>query len=485
MKNTTGTTVPNKNDDNLAYRLASVKRAQSLEIRGRISGMTGLTVEAQGFVAPVGAKCLIMTRQGDGIPAEVIGFRGGTSIIMPLAEMVGITRGDSVVCLSPQAAVPIGDQLLGRVVDGHGRAIDDLGQLLCQTTRPIVTGRLGALDRVRIDQPVGTGIVCVDTMMTCGAGQRLGIFSGPGVGKSVLLGMIARNTAADVCVIGLVGERGREVREFIDKDLGPEGLARSVVVVSTSDEPAPLRVQAGFVAASIAEYFRDRGKNVLLLVDSVTRIAMAQRQIGLALGEPPATKGYTPSVFGLLPKLIERCGKTEKGSITGFYTVLVEGDDLAEPISDAMRGLLDGHIWLSRSLANRGHYPAIDMLESISRVMVDVVDKEHLVAARKITRLISIYRDIEDLVNIGAYATGTNSQYDLAIRANEPINDFMRQEISERFTFEQSVARLKKLADSLNETDEPIGAVNQNQAKAGRKKPQERQISSERMMVGV
>ncbi|MCP4709409.1 MAG: FliI/YscN family ATPase, partial [Planctomycetes bacterium] len=283
----------------------------------------------------------------------------------------------------------------------------------------------------------------------CGCGQRMGIFSGPGVGKSVLLGMIARYTSADITVIGLVGERGREVREFIEKDLGEEGLKRSVVVVSTSDESAPLRVRAGFVAATIAEYFRDKGKNVLLLLDSVTRIALAQRQIGLAMAEPPATKGFTPSVFGLLPKLIERCGITRKGSISGFFTVLVEGDDIREPISDAMRGLLDGHLWLSRNLANRGHYPAIDVVESISRVMPDIVSKDHLDQARMVMRLIALYRDIEDLVNIGAYAGGLNEELDLAVKSQDAINAFLQQSIEDKVSFEQAQADLKNLLTSL------------------------------------
>jgi len=435
--------------EHLKLRLDSIGNALSLELRGRIAGLTGLTVEVRDLAAPVGAQCEIITRNGMTIPAEVIGFRGEVAVLMPLADMTGIACGDWVVCRQARPTVLVGDRLLGRVMNGAGDPIDGAGPLLCQMRRSVVAESLHPLRRARISTPLGTGIRALDAMLTCGRGQRLGIFSGPGVGKSVLLGMIGRYTSADVIVIGLVGERGREVREFIEKDLGPEGLARSVVVVSIANEPAPLRVRAGFVASTIAEYFRDRGKNVLLLMDSVTRIAMAQRQIGLALGEPPATRGYTPSVFALLPTLLERCGCGLSGSITGFYTVLVEGDDLSEPVSDALRGVLDGHLWLSRDLANRGHYPALDILESISRVMPDVVDEEHIQAARLIRHLTAVYRNIEDLVNIGAYAEGTNPEYDLAVRSQAPINRFLQQAINEGFAFEQSQQVLKDLAREI------------------------------------
>ncbi len=436
--------------NNLACRLKSIRQAIGPEIRGRISGMTGLTVEVKDFQAPVGAQCDILTRSGGLIPAEVIGFEEDVSILMPLAEMVGIACGDWVRCNQAQATVPVGNLLLGRVMDGNGQPIDGKGPLLCQLRRPVIAQALEPLERERINTPIGTGIRAIDGMMTCGSGQRMGIFSGPGVGKSVLLGMIARNTSADVIVIGLIGERGREVREFIERDLGPEGLARSVVVVSTSNESAPLRVRAGFVAATVAEYFRDQGKNVLLLMDSVTRVAMAQRQIGLALREPPATRGYTPSVFAVLPNLLERCGRGKKGSITGFYTVLVEGDDLSEPISDTMRGILDGHLWLSRDLANRGHYPAIDILESISRVMPDIVDDEHQQAARLLTHLTAVYRDIADLVNIGAYTQGSNPEYDLAVQARGAINQFLQQDIKEKVILPAAVGALKELAYQIS-----------------------------------
>lgn len=434
-----------KSKDNFQQRLSAVSRTLTFELTGQISALTGLTVEAVDFAAPVGAQCRIVTRNGSVIPAEVIGFRAEATVLMPLAEMVGIACGDSITCDRAEPDVPIGCNLLGRVIDSAGRTIDGRGPALCQTRRSTTNDPVTPLERIRIDTPLGTGIRAIDSLMTCGGGQRLGIFSGPGVGKSVLLGMIARYTSADVTVIALVGERGREVREFIEKDLGPEGLAHSVVVVSTSEEPAPVRVRAALAATAIAEYFRDQGKDVLLLMDSITRIATAQRQIGLALGEPPATKGYTPSVFALLPKLVERCGRTSAGSITGFYNVLVEGDDLSEPVSDAMRGFLDGHLWLSRDLANRGHYPALDVLESISRVMVDVADEQQLQDRREIMRLTAVYRDIEDLVNIGAYAPGANVEYDQAVQAYPKINAFLRQRIDECVTFEGAVRALREL----------------------------------------
>ena len=478
--------MPQAHSDNLRQRLNAVRRVCAPQLQGRIAELTGLTVEARDFPAPVGAQCRICTRTADDIPAEVIGFRRDVSVLMPLGPMEGIARGDRVVCLADMPTVSVGVQLLGRVIDGAGRPIDGKGPLLCQTYRSIHSAHIGALQRIRIDTPIGTGVRAIDAMTTCGRGQRMGIFSGPGVGKSVLLGMIARNTAADVSVIALVGERGREVREFIEKDLGPEGLARSVVVVSTSDEPAPLRVRAGFVAATIAEFFRDQHADVLFLMDSVTRIAMAQRQIGLALGEPPATKGFTPSVFALLPRLVERCGRTAVGSVTGFFSVLVEGDDLSEPVSDAMRGLLDGHLWLSRSLANRAHYPAIDVLESISRIMVDVVNPDHRQAAATLTRLVAVYRDIEDLVNIGAYAAGANAEYDLAVNAKPAIDDFLRQNIDEKVAFDTAARAVAELAAALT-ADQPAAPAQQPQTA-----PQPRAEATgrpsaqlERMMAGV
>ncbi len=474
--------------DRLAERVLMVDRVGPFEQRGRVSGMSGLTVEVSGLRAAVGAQCEIHTRQDGRISAEVVGFRDEVSLLMGLGDLSGIGGGDQVVCRSDRASVSVGPELLGRVINGFGDPIDDKGPLLCQVRRSLGQERLKPLERKRIDTLIGTGIRAIDTLMTCGRGQRMGIFSGPGVGKSVLLGMIGRYSSSDVSVIALVGERGREVREFIEKDLGPEGLARSVVVVSTSDEPPPLRVRASKTAAMIAESFRDQGKDVLLLMDSITRVAMAQRQIGLAVGEPPATKGYTPSVFSLLAGLVERSGLSERGSITGFYTVLVEGDDLSEPISDAMRGLLDGHVWLSRDLANKGHYPAIDVLESVSRVMVDVVDEQHLRWAQEIIRLVAVYRDIEDLVNIGAYAAGSNAEFDLAVQAHGMIDTFLRQGLSERVSYQEAVAELERLvssfadAESLAQNRRPVEAEGEP-AKAEIR----RDVSPElaRMMAGV
>jgi len=474
-----------KQQDNLEYRQATVKRTLSVEIAGRVSGLTGLTVEVNDFAAPVGAQCEIITRDGINIPAEVIGFRNRESILMPLAIMDGIASGDCVRCHSAGASVPVGVHLLGRVINAAGEPIDGKGPLLCQTRRAINTAPIKALQRPRIDSCLSTGIRAIDALTTCGRGQRMGIFSGPGVGKSILLGMIGRYTCADVNVIGLIGERGREVREFIEKDLGPDGLAHSVVVVSTSDEPGPLRVRAGFVVTTIAEYFRDLNKDVLVLMDSITRIAMAQRQIGLAMDEPPASKGFTPSVFALLPQLIERSGRNQNGSITGFYTVLVEGDDLSEPISDAMRGILDGHLWLSRSLANRGHYPAIDVLESISRLMVDIVDEEHMQMAREINMLTAVYRDIEDLVNIGAYAAGTNEQFDLAIQSQPGISQFLQQEINEGVSLEQSKEDLRNLIKSIGQTMTKTSETNQKNDSPAKSQGQGVSLGLERMMAGL
>ena len=372
--------------DNWKFRLDSADRIMPVELTGTVTGMTGLVIEVCDFPAPVGAACVICTSTAGDIDAEVIGFRGEIAVVMPLGEMTGIAGGDRVICIAARRTIPLGDNLLGRVIDTSGNPLDGKGPLLCQVNASVEAQPLRPLERIRIDRPISTGIRSVDSLLTCGCGQRMGIFAGPGVGKSVLMGMIAKYTSADINVIALIGERGREVREFIERDLGPEGLARSVVVVSTSDEPAPVRVRCGFAACTIAEYFRDQGNDVLMLMDSSTRIAMAQRQIGLAMGEPPATKGYTPSVFSVLPRLLERCGRGPTGSVTGFYTVLVEGDDLSDPIADAMRSILDGHLWLSRDLANKGHYPAIDILESISRVMNDIVSSDHKNSARVINR---------------------------------------------------------------------------------------------------
>jgi len=432
-----------------AAQLDLVSRAMTHGVRGRVARVTGLTVAAGDFPVPVGAMCRIAARNGRRIDAQVVGFREGQTILMPLEDALGIAPGDPVEVASSLQRVGVGPQLLGRVVNGLGEPIDGRGPLRVVEHYPVFRPAPDALARRPIDRPLGTGIRCLDAMLTSGTGQRLGIFAGTGLGKSVLLGMIARYTSADVTVVALVGERGREVGDFLARDLGEEGLKRCVVVVSTSDQSPVLRVRACFVATAIAEYFRDQGADVLLLMDSITRMAMAQRQIGLAVGEPPATKGYTPSVFALLPQLAERAGRTDRGSITGFYAVLVEGDDINEPISDAVRGILDGHVWLSRALANRGHYPAIDVLNSISRVMIDIVDEQHYAAARNVQQVLATWQEIEDLVNIGAYATGSNPQFDLAIQAKPIIDRFLRQAIDERVGFDQARDQLLELNAEL------------------------------------
>jgi flagellum-specific ATP synthase len=365
---------------------------------------------------------------------------------MPLRELSGISVGDQVIRIHGFDGVGVGHRMLGRVVNGLGEAIDGGGSIIMDSVQPIDRRGPGAMQRCTIDEPLTTGVRSIDACLTIGMGQRMGIFAGTGVGKSMLMGMIARNTSADVNVVALVGERGREVGDFLNKSLGKEGLARSVVVVSTSDESPVLRVRACFLATTIAEYFRDQGKHVLLMMDSVTRMAQAQRQIGLAAGEPPTTKGFPPSVFGLLPRLLERSGRMKHGSITGLFTVLVEGDDLNEPISDAMRGILDGHIWLSRELANRGHFPAVSVLESVSRVMPDVSSQDHKQAAQSIRKILAAWRDVEDIVNLGAYVRGANVDSDIAVAMKKEIDDFLIQPASTSSPFEQSVQSLISLA---------------------------------------
>ncbi len=434
-----------------ANEIDLVTRMPTPALVGRVADVTGITVVVTGLPAPVGSMCSIYRKSGGQVEAQVVGFRDDRTILMPLRDTLGIARGHQVVALPGQARVGVCEGLVGRVVDGMGRVIND-GPAVCYDAHyPLYRPAPKALARPRITQPLATGIRVMDSMLTAGRGQRLGLFSGTGVGKSVLLGMIARYTDADVTVLALVGERGREVNEFIEKDLGPEGRGRTVVVLSTSDESPVLRVRAGFVATAVAEYFRDRGKSVLLLMDSLTRIAMAQRQIGLSAGEPPATKGYTPSAFALLPQLLERAGQTDRGSITGFYTVLVEADDISDPVGDAVRGVLDGHVWLSRALANKAYYPAVSVAESISRVMCDVVDEQHLAAARTVLRTIATWNEIEDLVNIGAYASGTNPEFDAVIQTRPAVQTFLQQAIAQRVTFAEARRQLVALAQQIEE----------------------------------
>ena len=413
---------------------------------GWISEIIGLVVTSVGPPVAVGEICRITSPEGEITPAEVVGFRGNRVLLMPLGNIDGIAPGYLVTAEREPFRVPVGFGLLGRVIDGLGRPIDRNGPLQAEGTRPATAAPPAPLERQRICEPLATGIRSIDALLTCGKGQRVGIFSAAGVGKSILLGMIARNTSAQVNVIALIGERGREVREFIEKDLGEEGLKRSVVVAVTSDQPALIRLKGAQVATAIAEYFRDQGMDVMLMMDSVTRIALAQREIGLAIGEPPTTRGFTPSVFAMLPKLLERAGASQKGSITGMYTVLVEADDMDEPVSDAVRSILDGHIVLSRKLATRNHYPAVDVLESISRLMTDVVNPDHLKSARALLEHLAIYREAEDLVNIGAYVAGSNPRIDLALQKIDAIQNFMKQAIDEKGNYEETLKVLGELA---------------------------------------
>ncbi|MCL2330468.1 MAG: FliI/YscN family ATPase [Phycisphaerae bacterium] len=419
---------------------------------GRVSDVSGLTVTVTGLPAPTGTMCRLRTKGGVDISAQVVGFRDDRTVLMPLQDTLGVARGDEVIADPGEARVGVCEGLLGRMLDGMGRPMDEGRSLHYDAWYPLYRTAPKALERTRITSPIATGIRAIDALTTIGRGQRMGLFAGTGVGKSVLMGMIARNTDADVVVCGLIGERGREVREFVDKNLGPEGRRKSVMVISTSDESPVLRVRAGFLATTVAEYFRDRGANVLLLMDSVTRLAMAQRQIGLAANEPPATKGYTPSVFGMLPQLLERAGQSEVGSVTGIYTVLVEADDINDPIGDAVRGILDGHLWLSRSLAAKAHYPAISITDSISRVMPDVVDQPQLMAARTIVRTMAIWNEIEDLVNIGAYANGSNPQFDAVIQTRPAVLAFLQQAVGDRITMAETRKQLAVVAQQIEET---------------------------------
>jgi len=426
-----------------------LKEARLLKLTGRVTRVIGLTVEVQGINARIGEVCeIVVPGEPEPVRAEVVGFRDESSLLMPLGELRGIYQGCSVIPGGKSFKVRVGDQLLGRVLNGLGEPIDSLGPLNGELTGyPVDNRPPNPLARRRITEVLSTGIRAVDALLTCGRGQRIGIFAGSGVGKSTLLGMISRYSSADVNVIALIGERGREVLDFIETDLGPEGLARSVVVVATSEQPALVRLKGAFVACAIAEYFRDQGKDVLLMMDSVTRFAMAQREVGLAIGEPPATKGYTPSVFALLPRLLERPGMFGTGSITAFFTVLVDGDDLNEPVSDAVRGILDGHIVLSRSLAAANHYPAIDVLNSVSRLMPDITSEEHRAHAGMFRDLLAAYRQAEDLINIGAYVPGSNPRVDEAISAYQSIVDFLCQDINEYSEYGSTIERLKAIVN--------------------------------------
>ncbi|HEY1685850.1 MAG TPA: FliI/YscN family ATPase [Tepidisphaeraceae bacterium] len=441
-----------------AAQLESVESAMPFGVTGEVHAISGLTIEAIELSLPIGSLCEIKSLGGRTSMAEIIGFAGERTLLMPLTSVAGVARGDKIENLSAAPRIWCSHELLGRVLNGFGEPIDDKGPLLPRESRRIDGRSVAPLSRENIRTPIATGIRAIDALQTCGLGQRMGIFSGPGVGKSTLMSSISRNTSADVSVIALIGERGREVQEFLSTSLGANGLARCVVIASTSDDPPLLRVRAAKVACTICEYLRDQGLNVLLLLDSLTRLCQAQRQIGLAAKEPPATKGFPPSVFALIPEILERAGKTPKGSITGFYTVLVEGDDFNEPIPDAVKGISDGHLWLSRNLANRGHFPAIDILQSISRVRSDVADKEQLAAARKVLSLWATYQDIEDLVNIGAYVPGANLEYDLAIQSRQRITQFLQQDPHSATTLDQAKKQLMELAGVIDQLEKLLKA---------------------------
>ena len=426
-----------------------VQRLDTVRANGLVTQVIGLVVESIGPAAQIGEVCEIRSggRSAPTVKAEVVGFKSNRVLLMPLGEMTGIKPGSEVIATGDMPQVTVGDFLLGRVLDGLGAPADGLGPVagVGAKSYPINAAPPYAMTRRRITEPVTLGIRAIDGLLTVGKGQRMGIFAGSGVGKSTILGMIARNTSADVNVICLVGERGREVREFIENDLGEEGLRRSVLVIATGDRPPLVRLKAPLVATAIAEYFRDQGKDVLLMMDSVTRLAMAQREVGLAVGEPPATRGYPPSVFALLPKILERSGTSEKGTITALYTVLVEGDDENEPIADTVRGILDGHIWLSRDLAARGHYPAIEVGRSVSRVMSQVTSGEQRAAASHLRETLATFKEAEDLINIGAYAEGSNPRIDAARRLIEPVRAFLRQGVHEQTAMDETVEALKQI----------------------------------------
>ncbi|HOS02013.1 MAG TPA: FliI/YscN family ATPase [Candidatus Hydrogenedentes bacterium] len=415
-----------------------------IRVYGRILDVVGLTIEASGPPMRIGDLCFAKPPNGPAMPVEVVGFRGARLLLMPLGEMNGMGPGTLLEPTFQPQTVRVGPGLLGRVIGSMGAPLDGGGAISDCETVSLTASPPHPLTRRRITEPIATGIRAIDACVTCGKGQRVGIMSGSGVGKSKLMGMMARNTSADINVIALIGERGREVRDFVESDLGAEGLARSVVVVATSDEPALMRIKGAYTATAVAEWFRDQGADVMLMMDSITRFGMAQREVGLAVGEPPTTKGYPPSVYSLLPKLLERAGTSARGSITGMYTVLVEGDDLQDPIGDAVRSMVDGHIVLARSLATRSHYPAVDVLESVSRVMIEVTSSEHQELAARMRRILATYRDAEDLVNIGAYVSGSNPDIDAALKFMPGVRMFLQQGLYESSRFDEIPALMQR-----------------------------------------
>lgn len=428
----------------------ALKGAEPLRVYGKIDEITGVLIKATGLKVSIGEACKIYSDQQPPLDAEVVGFRDGKVLLMAIGELSGIKPGSRVFSVGKKVSVTVGPQLIGRIIDDIGNPIDGKGPIR-GTDWPLFSTSPSPLRRQRISEPIDLGIRAINGLLTCGKGQRVGIMAGSGVGKSVLLGMIAKYTEAGVNVIALIGERGREVREFVERDLGEEGLSKSVVVVSTSEQPPLAKVRGAFTATAISEYFRQQGEDVLLLMDSLTRVAMAQREIGLATGEPPATKGYTPSVFAMLPKLLERVGTSErKGSITGLYTVLVEGDDLSDPVADAARSLLDGHIVLSRELAMENHYPAIDVLQSISRVMPDIIDPKHREYAGRFIEVLAAYRKLEDMINLGAYKEGTNPKVDYAVKMIDRLRGYLRQGMRDKRDFGDSIQGLYFIFDETN-----------------------------------
>ena len=426
--------------------ISKVKKTDTIRSIGRVNAIVGMIIEALNITAPIGSVCIINTgRNRKAVTCEVVGFKGDTALLMPYGDMEGLAPGQPVTLFSENLSIPTGNQLLGRVINGLGQPIDGKGPLRNESLRPVRCAPPLSLNRARIEEPLATGVRAIDGLVTVAKGQRMGVFAGSGVGKSVLMGMISRNSDADVNVVALIGERGREVKEFIERDLGPEGLARSVVIVVTSDESAVMRARGAETAMAVAESFRDSKKNVMFLMDSVTRYAMALREIGLATGEPPTTKGYTPSVFAALPKLCERAGCNETHSITALFTVLIEGDDIHDPIGDAMRSILDGHIMLSRDLARENHYPAIDVLGSVSRLKTTVAEDVHLKAGNQVASWMKIIEDNKDLITIGAYAHGNDPILDKALEEQEQINAFLRQGEYDQSTWESTTATLLQL----------------------------------------
>lgn len=432
---------------NFSYCLDSIRQVPLIAPQGRVAEVVGMLVESRGPGIPVGSICHLVSKRGrKRVTAEVVGFREGRILLMPLGVTRGIEPGDVVSLAMDQALAPAGMGLLGRVIDGLGQPADGKGPLDSDQSMPLYAEPINPMLRDRIREPVDVGVRAINGLLTLAKGQRIGILSGSGVGKSVLMGMIARHTAADVSVIALIGERGRELKEFIERDLGVDGLKRSVVVAATSDQPPLVRMRGAYLAMAIAEYFRNKGRDVIFMMDSATRFAMAAREVGLAIGEPPTSRGYTPSVFALLPRFLERAGTRQgPGSITGIFTVLVEGDDMNEPIADAVRSIVDGHIVLSRELANNGHYPAIDILGSVSRCMTDVVPRPQIESARQFLEILSIYRRSEDLINIGAYSKGSSTKIDHAIAMIDRLNAYLRQAVDEKMTMAESVRRLAAL----------------------------------------